>query len=153
MLIAGDHLLDRVSSNPLISRPLQARNGEGEDDGEGGPESRPRALLDYIESMRATREMPAELVLTGHGDPIVDHVSLIDERLRMHDRRARKMLGLLSDGPRTAFEIATAMWGNIAVTQAFLTLSEVLGHMDLLAAEGKVKELEEASVVRFSAQN
>ena len=32
------------------------------------------------------------------------------------------------------------MWGNIAVTQAFLTLSEVIGHMDLLEAEGRVRE-------------
>ena len=28
------------------------------------------------------------------------------------------------------------MWGNVAVTQAYLTLSEVLGHMDLLIARG-----------------
>ena len=90
---------------------------------------------------------------SGHGNPIVDHVSLIDERLRMHDRRARKMLGLLAGGPLTGFEIATAMWGNIAVTQAYLTLSEVVGHMDLLAAEGKVRELEQSDVVRFEAQH
>jgi glyoxylase-like metal-dependent hydrolase (beta-lactamase superfamily II) len=142
ILIAGDHLLDHVSSNPLISRPLTT---------EGVSAPRRRALIEYIESMRATRTLPAELVVTGHGDPITDHVSLIDERLRMHDRRARKMLGLLADGPLTAFEVATAMWGNIAVTQAFLTLSEVVGHMDVLAAEGKVRELEQADVVRFEA--
>ena len=142
ILIAGDHLLDHVSSNPLISRPLV-------DDGESAP--RRRALIEYIESMRMTRELPAGLVVTGHGNPIVDHVSLIDERLRMHDRRARKMLKLLAEGPLTAFEIASAMWGNIAVTQAFLTLSEVVGHMDLLAADGQVRELEQADVVRFEA--
>ena len=32
--------------------------------------------------------MPAELVLPGHGEPINDHVALIDERFRMHQRRA-----------------------------------------------------------------
>jgi len=142
ILIAGDHLLDHVSSNPLISRPLV-------DD--GGAPPRRRALIEYIESMRMTRELPAELVVTGHGNPIVDHVALIDERLRMHNRRARKMLRLLAGGPLSAFEIASSMWGNIAVTQAFLTLSEVVGHMDLLAAEGKVHELEQADVVRFEA--
>jgi glyoxylase-like metal-dependent hydrolase (beta-lactamase superfamily II) len=142
ILIAGDHLLDHVSSNPLISRPLS---------GDADPRARPRALIDYIESMQATRELPAELVVTGHGDPILDHVALIDERLRMHDRRARKMLGLLADGPLTAFEVATAMWGNIAVTQAYLPLSEVVGHMDVLAAEDKVREVEQAEIVRFEA--
>ena len=117
ILIAGDHLLDHVSSNPLISRPLEG--GASTD-----PGSRPRALIDYIDSMRATRELPAELVLTGHGDPIVDHVGLIDERLRMHERRARKMLGLLADGPRTAFEIATC---NVGQHRRHPGVSDALG--------------------------
>lgn len=43
------------------------------------------------------------------------------------------------------------MWGNIAVTQAYLTLSEVVGHMDLLAADGRVRELEQGELVRFEA--
>jgi uncharacterized protein YycO len=43
------------------------------------------------------------------------------------------------------------MWGNVAVTQAYLTLSEVLGHVDLLLADGHVIEVEESGVVRFTA--
>ena len=39
---------------------------------------------------------------------------------------------MLDAGPLTAYELATRMWGNVAVTQAYLTISEVLGHMDLL---------------------
>jgi len=37
------------------------------------------------------------------------------------------------------------------VTQAFLTLSEVLGHVDLLADEGRVREAPDGDVVRFEA--
>ena len=37
------------------------------------------------------------------------------------------------------------------MTQAYLTLSEVLGHTDLLLNEGRVRELEEDGVVRFEA--
>jgi glyoxylase-like metal-dependent hydrolase (beta-lactamase superfamily II) len=142
MLLGGDHLLAHISSNPLVSRPLA-----GGEDGE-----RPHALTDYLASMAATRELPIELVLAGHGAPITDHVALIDERFRMHERRARKMLKMLGDGPLTAYEVALQMWGNIAVTQAFLTISEVLGHMDLLVRAGKVRELDDDSgVVRFEA--
>ncbi len=43
------------------------------------------------------------------------------------------------------------MWGNVAVTQAFLTLSEVLGHVDLLIDEGRVAEHEVDGVVHFEA--
>jgi hypothetical protein len=41
------------------------------------------------------------------------------------------------------------MWGNVAVTQAFLTISEVLGHLDLLLAEGAVTEGDADGVTRF----
>ncbi len=140
ILLGGDHLLAHISSNPLISRPLVP----------GGPE-RPHALIDYIDSMRATRELPVELVLSGHGDPITDHVSLIDERFRMHDRRARKVHRILSSGPLSAYEIALQIWGNVAVTQAYLTLSEVLGHLDLLVRDGLVRELSEQPVTRFES--
>src|SRR5947209_6386099 len=77
------------------------------------PESdaQPHALLDYLASLQATRELPAKLVLSGHGEPIVDHVALIDERVRMHQRRARKILAMLADGPLSGYEIALRMWG------------------------------------------
>jgi hypothetical protein len=90
-------------------------------------------------------------VLGGHGEAILDHVQLIDERFRMHERRARKVLRMLGARALTAYEIAVAMWGNIAVTQAYLTLSEVLGHLDLLLNEGRVRELDDDGVVRFEA--
>jgi glyoxylase-like metal-dependent hydrolase (beta-lactamase superfamily II) len=141
MLIGGDHLLAHISSNPLVSRPL---SGDAD-------QPRPQALLQYMESMRATREMPARLVLSGHGDPILEHVELIDERLRMHRRRAARILQILGDRPLTAYEIALRMWGNVAVTQAYLTLSEVLGHLDLLVESGQAVEHDRDGVAVFEA--
>jgi glyoxylase-like metal-dependent hydrolase (beta-lactamase superfamily II) len=137
ILLAADHLLKHISSNPLITRPRDGSSG------------RSQALVTYLESLRKTREMDVDLVLTGHGEPITDHRALIDERFRLHRRRAEKILGLIAERPRTAYELAQALWGNIAVTQAYLTLSEVLGHTDLLMNEGRVSEVEEGGVARF----
>jgi hypothetical protein len=78
-------------------------------------------------------------------------VSLIDERFRLHRRRAEKIHSLIAAGPASAHEIAHELWGNVAVTQAYLTLSEVLGHVDLLLADGRVSEHERDGVVRFEA--
>jgi glyoxylase-like metal-dependent hydrolase (beta-lactamase superfamily II) len=140
ILIAGDHLLGRISSNPLVSRPL------------AGPSlPRPRALLQYIDSLRATREMPARLILPGHGDPVLEHAELIDERLRMHRRRAARVHQILGGQPLTAYEIALQMWGNVAVTQAYLTLSEVLGHLDLLVESGEAVERDTGGISLFEA--
>ena len=43
------------------------------------------------------------------------------------------------------------MWGNVAVTQAFLTLSEVLGHLDLLVERGQAVEEPGEELTRFRA--
>lgn len=142
-LIAGDHLIRHISSNPLISRPL----------GGGDATERPQALVIYMQSLAQTREMELTRVLPGHGAEIHDHRDLIDERFRMHERRARKLLKLIAERPRTAYELAQAMWGNVAVTQAYLTLSEVLGHVDLLLNDGQVVEItDDDGVVRFASR-
>jgi glyoxylase-like metal-dependent hydrolase (beta-lactamase superfamily II) len=139
ILLAADHLLAHISSNPLITRP---RDGSTE---------RPQALVQYLDSLAATREMDVELVLPGHGDPITDHRDLIDKRFALHRRRADKIHALLVDGPRSAYAIAQALWGDIAVTQAYLTLSEVLGHLDLLVNEGRAREIERDGLSLFEA--
>lgn len=139
ILLAADHLLKHISSNPLITRPRD------------GSEGRPQALVTYLESLRKTREMELELVLPGHGEPITDHRNLIDERFALHERRAAKIERLIRERPRSAYELAQALWGNIAVTQAYLALSEVLGHTDILLNSGRVGEVEDGGVIRFQA--
>ena len=86
VLLAGDHLIKHISSNPLIAQPLGGRSGEP---GSG----RPRALIMYLESLRLTQAMPVETVLPGHGDTFGDHAALIDERFAMHERRAEQVRG------------------------------------------------------------
>jgi glyoxylase-like metal-dependent hydrolase (beta-lactamase superfamily II) len=140
-LIGGDHLIAHISSNPLLTRPL---DGAGED--------RPRALLDYLESLRATQAMDGvDVVLPGHGEPVRDHAALIDRRFAMHDRRAAKIRGLVEHEALSAHEIAQRLWGSVALTQAYLTLSEVLGHLDLLAERGEVAEERQDDLSRFRA--
>ena len=140
ILLAGDHLIKHISSNPLVSRPLAG----------GRPEDRPKALVTYLASLEQTRRMELEVVLAGHGDAFDGHAALIEERVRLHARRAERILRLIADRPRSAYALAQEMWGNIAVTQAYLTLSEVLGHVDLLLADGSVEEREDGSgVVTF----
>ena len=140
-LIGGDHLIAHISSNPLIARPLD------------GSSERPRALHTYMESLRATRAMEdVDVVYAGHGEPVRDHATLIDARFAGHERRASKIHGLLSgDAPLSAHDIAHSLWGNVALTQAYLTLSEVLGHLDLLMERGQVVEEDDGAVLRYRA--
>ncbi|MGK2878923.1 MAG: MBL fold metallo-hydrolase [Solirubrobacterales bacterium] len=138
-LIAADHLIKHISSNPLLERP----------EADGQP--RPQELVLYIESLKQTREMPATMTLSGHGEPIVDHATLIDERFASTEVRAEKLHKMLVEGgPQTAHDLAHGTWGNIAVTQAFLTLSEVLGNLDILENAGRVAPTETDGVIKYS---
>ena len=136
LLLSATTCSGHISSNPLITRPPD------------GSTERPQALVTYLRSLEQTREMDVELVLPGTATRS-DHRALIDERFALHRRRAEKIHRLIAAGPRTAYEIAQEMRGNIAVTQAYLTLSEVLGHVDLLTNDGRVREVDRDGTAVF----
>lgn len=138
---AGDHLIARISSNPVIHRPIS---------GPVDPARRTAVLATYLDSLGRTRDLDLSLVLSGHGRPIDDHRALIDERIGHHQQRKGEIAGLIAAEPRSAHAIAREIWGDIALRQAYLTLCEVLGHTDLLVAEGRVREHEDGGVAVFS---
>jgi glyoxylase-like metal-dependent hydrolase (beta-lactamase superfamily II) len=145
LLVAGDHLLERISSNPIAHVPV----GAAEPAVLAASPERPRTLLTYAESLRATaRADHGELVLPGHGEPFRGAAALIERRTRMHERRAQMILGAL-DRPRSAADIGRDLWRHVPVTQAFLVLSEVLGHLDLLEARHAVAAREQDGVVLY----
>lgn len=139
-LLTGDHLLGEIATNSGIGGlPLSGTE-------------RPKGLVAYRESLRATQELAADLCLGGHGPPIDDHKTLIDERLRHIARRADKMHAILerAAGPVDAREVAIAYWDEVANRQPFLTLSQSLGHLDLLVHDGRAVELDDGDTVRFA---
>ena len=71
---------------------------------------------------------------------ITDHVALIDTRLKRPGPPRSQDPALIAAEPLTAHGIAQQMWGEIAIKQAYLTLTEVLGHLDLLLADGSARE-------------
>ena len=125
----GDHLLARISSNTEICAPDRA------------PDGRARSRLRYLENLERTQAMPLTRLLTGHGDPVTDHRRLVTVRLRDHRRRCERILAILGDGPRTAFEIAGGLWPERTVMQQpLLVVWEVIGNLELLLAAGAVAE-------------
>jgi glyoxylase-like metal-dependent hydrolase (beta-lactamase superfamily II) len=137
----GDHLLSGISSNALVDRILG---------GEDAPsDRRAPSLLNYRESLRKTQELDLRVVFGGHGPPVLDPDALIRKRLAHQDARALEFLEHLESGPLTAWELALRHWGKIAEQQPFLTMSEVLGHLDLLIAAERVVEHVDRDPVLF----
>jgi glyoxylase-like metal-dependent hydrolase (beta-lactamase superfamily II) len=142
LLIAGDHLLPRVSSNPVAHAPI----GVADPVACARSARRPTPLVDYLDSLEVSARLPADVVLPGHGDPFRGHEELAASRRALHLRRAQRILREV-DGARTAHDIAGRLWRRIPVSQAYLALSETLAHLDLLAADGLVVGIEDADLV------
>src|SRR6478752_3226537 len=66
LAFVGDHLLASISSNTEVYPAV-------EPDG-----TRPRARVEYLAALRRTAEMPLARLLSGHGDPILDHADLVE---------------------------------------------------------------------------
>jgi glyoxylase-like metal-dependent hydrolase (beta-lactamase superfamily II) len=146
VLLAGDHLLERVSSNPIAHVPVGATDPVGL---AASPE-RPRTLLTYARSLRATAAADrGELILPGHGDAFGGAAELIEKRLELHERRAAKILDALTH-PRSAADVGRDLWRHVPVTQAYLVLSEVLGHLDLLEERGAARAEERDGLVLYA---
>ncbi|WP_053227347.1 MBL fold metallo-hydrolase [Solirubrobacter soli] len=125
----GDHLLAKISSNTEIYPALEPTG------------TRPRARVEYLESLRRTAAMPLQRLYTGHGADITDHVGLVAQRLADHERRCDRIVAALATGASTAYEIAADLWPERTILdQPLLVVWEVLGHLDLLLDAGRVRE-------------
>ena len=89
-------------------------------------QERPKALRPCLESLRKTRDLPAEIVLPGpeggHGSRLADRQRRLGIPPTAGERR--KIYDLIAEEPRSGYELAQALFGNVAVTQAYLTLSK-----------------------------
>src|SRR3954471_6679541 len=126
---AGDHLLATISSNTEIYAADRAEDGRG------------RSRVRYLDSLRRTARMPLTRLLTGHGAPVTDPGRLAPARVLAHARRCGRILAILADGPATAYAIARRLWPAATVAeQPLLVVWEVVGHLELLLASGRVAE-------------
>jgi glyoxylase-like metal-dependent hydrolase (beta-lactamase superfamily II) len=139
VLFSDDHLLERVSPNPLV-------------DLERDPEPRHKALVEYIASARKVRALPVDFVAPGHADPFTGHVEVIDRLLEFYDRRQEKIVQLLREfGEQTPAELAPRVFPRARDHQLYLTLSEVMGNLEVLEARGAVTRSERQGRIHFGA--
>jgi glyoxylase-like metal-dependent hydrolase (beta-lactamase superfamily II) len=125
-LLSSDHLLADISSNPIAEPPPHRQT------------ERPRSLALYRDSLQRVAAMDLARALPSHG-PVIDDISgLVAERLAFHERRLERVLGALRAGARTTWQVTHRLFPNLTALDAFLAVSEVIGHLDLLEAEGAI---------------
>lgn len=129
MALVGDHLLAEITSGAEVVPlgPLQP--------------TRRHALGQYLDGLRSSATMPLGVLLPGHGPTILDHRSLIAERLSFHERRLEVVAASVDADGTTAFDIARRVWDDdTAISQTVLVIWEVIGHLDVLRERGRMAE-------------
>lgn len=126
IMIGGDHLLDKVSPNPLMEPPLHPG------------EERPKPLLQYNESLKKWMDLPISKVYSGHGADVINVNETIAARMKRQHERAMKVKKMLEAGPLTPFEICQQLFPKVYQSQVGLTLSETIGQLDYLEDLGEV---------------
>ncbi|RNA67058.1 MBL fold metallo-hydrolase [Alteribacter keqinensis] len=135
VLISGDHLIAHISSNAIIEAPYK------------GETERPKTLLQYRDSLKKC--LHVKRAFSGHGKPVEDPKALIEERLQKQIEKAKAIKNLLGEETLTSFELCKRLYPQMYTKQPGLTLSETLGHLDLLEEMNEVKAVNENSVYRY----
>jgi glyoxylase-like metal-dependent hydrolase (beta-lactamase superfamily II) len=120
LLFSDDHLLERVSPNPILEVGPEGEDGKF------------RALPSYVDTLRRTRELDVDLVLPGHDAPFRGHVKIIDSLLGFYEKRQQKLLVRLAEGPADARALTRHLFPRIGPSLLFLALSETVGNLELL---------------------
>lgn len=133
VLLSGDHVLPHIT--PAVGLHVRAMSNP---------------LADYLDSLRLVRDLQAELVLPGHGEPFRGLPERTDELLAHHARRLEEILELLSERPgmpMSGYEIASRMrwsrhrtWDDLSGFERRMAVTEALAHVELLHDRGDLEK-------------
>jgi len=131
LLIGGDHLLLHISPNPMMEPPAE------------GETRRPKPLLQYNESLQKMLKYDIARSLNGHGEDATDIPALVRERLAKQHQRAERVLEMVKERPHTVFDVCQKLFPTAYERQLMLTMSETIGQLDYLEANGYVRKKQE----------
>ena len=140
VFISSDHVLRRTS--PHVGLHAQSF---------GNP------LGDYLSSLALVRDLPARVVLPGHGEPFHDLATRVNELVAHHQARCAEMLRVLGDGAQTAYGVASRLswrgaedgWSRLAPFQQRMAVTETIAHLEYLHGQGRVAKNFRGGVVYY----
>lgn len=121
LLLSGDHVLPHITPN--ISLWPGA---------EGNP------LDEFLGALDRVANLEVQLTLPAHGQPFSDLCGRVEE-IRAHHRQRLAQIGSLADGTRTAYDIATQVFGSqLSINEKRFALGETLAHLEYMAQAGRL---------------
>lgn len=149
ILFSGDTLLEKITSNPVFEvNPTKETEGY-------------RSLESYKNTLSLLRELPATIVMPGHGKPFFNHLERVDQLLDHHQERTEQILAILRSGQggdkasreMTRYTMTQSLFDDLKGMDIFLGLSELKGHLEILEAQDSVYSVYENGRQLYGIQN
>lgn len=137
-LFSGDQILKKITPNPIL-QPFSDFFGE-----------RFQGLVSYRRSLERLHGLSVETVLPGHGEEFHALNNRLEEIHRHIEERKGSFLAILRKGWLTPLQVAEDLFPDLPRSQILLALFEVIGHLDLLQKEGRIKVKEREGILFIS---
>ena len=142
LFFAGDHVLPHIT--PSIGLEVS------------GPRL---ALQEFLRSLARVRDLPVTQVLPAHGEPFTDLAARVDALTDHHRARLDAAAAAVGGGASTAYEVAEVLpwtrrelrFPTLDFFNRQLAVRESLAHLELLAAEGRLRRTDVDGVRTFAA--
>lgn len=138
VFIAGDHILPGITPNIGLY-----------------PQARPDPLRDYLGAIQRVRDLPARVVLPGHGRPFATLAARVDALRAHHEERSAAVLAVVHDHPAgiSGYALATIIFGSRLRTSddRRFALVEMLAHLEYLCGEGHAAREERDGQIVYTA--
>ncbi len=132
ILFSGDHIIKTITPNALL-----------ELDEKGNTK---KALISYMNSLEKTCELKIRMALSGHGDPVTDIEEHVEKLFQFYERRKQRVLKALEEaGPMKLYDLTLTVFPMVRLYDIYLAVSEVLGLIELLEWEDRVRRFEKES--------
>jgi len=127
VLFSGDHLLKHITPNPFheVSRSRLKDPSY-------------KSLKAYLDSLRKIEDLDVRYAFPAHGEYIEEVKSLIKGYREHHRVRSDEIFHVLRKGKKSIYEIMSDVFPGLDEWDAFLAISEILVHLEILADEGRV---------------
>ncbi len=137
--IVGDSILNDISPHVIL------------DDMRRDP------LGEYLRTLRRVQSLNLRVAMAGHRDHVVDPARRSAELLAHHERRLEEVVGLLSAGTTSLYEVARRMkwragpraWPDLSPYERYFAFGEALAHLKRLVYLGRAEEITTGTGVVF----
>ncbi len=131
VLLSGDHLLPRITSNISL-----------------WPYSMPNPLEIFLDSLNKIKDLPVGLVLPAHDSPFTNHTERVDQLIEHHRDRLAQMYDYVDD--TTAYDVCSRSFSpNLNLHELRFAILETMAHLAYMEDEKKVERYKDGGVFYY----